>query len=58
MGNASYIIGIKIHQDKHHGTLCLSRESYSIKFLERFQLKDCSPSVDPIVKGDNSYFNH
>ena len=58
MGNASYVIDIKIHRDKHQGTLCLSQESYIIKILERFRLKYFSPSVAPFVKGDKFYLNH
>ena len=52
MGDASYVIGIKIHRDRLQGTLGLSQATYINKVLERFQMKDCSPSVAPIVKGD------
>ena len=52
MGDASYVIAIKIHRDRHQCTLGLSEESYINKILERFRMKDCSPSVDPIVKDD------
>ena len=51
MGDASYIIGIKIHRDRYRGVLGLSQETYINKVLERFQMKDCSPSITPIVKG-------
>ncbi|OIT38180.1 retrovirus-related pol polyprotein from transposon tnt 1-94, partial [Nicotiana attenuata] len=50
MGDASYVIGIKIHRDRHQGILGLSQENYINKVLERFRMKDCSPSVAPIVK--------
>jgi hypothetical protein len=30
----------------------LSQEAYINKVLERFNMKSCSPSVAPIVKGD------
>ena len=53
MGEASYVIGIKIHRDKFQGILDLSQETYINKVLERFQMKDCSLSVSPIVKGDS-----
>ena len=36
MGDTSYVIGIKNHQDRHQGTLGLSQESYINKILERF----------------------
>ena len=52
MGEASYVIGIKIHRDRGRCVLILSQETYLNKVLERFRMKDCSPSVAPIVKGD------
>ena len=36
MGDESYVISIKIHRDRHQGTLGLSQESYINKNLERF----------------------
>ena len=30
----------------------MSEETYINKVLERFRMKDCSPSVAPIVKGE------
>ena len=52
MGEASYVIGIKIIRDRLKGTLGLSQETYINKILERFHMKNCSPSVAPIEKGD------
>jgi len=52
MGEASYVIGIKIHRDRNRGILGLSQEAYINKVRERFNMKNCSPSVAPIVKGD------
>jgi len=52
MGEASYVIGIKIHMERCRGILGLSQETYIKKILERFNMKDCSTSVAPIVKGD------
>ena len=52
MDEASYAIGIKIQRDRSQGMLGLSQETYINKLLERFRMKDCSPSVAPIVKGD------
>jgi hypothetical protein len=57
MGEASYVIGIKIHKDRLRGILGLSQETYINKVLERFRMKDCSPSVAPIVKGDRFNLN-
>jgi hypothetical protein len=36
MGEASYVIGIKIHRDRFQGILGLSQETYINKILERF----------------------
>ena len=57
MGEASYVIGIKIHRDRFRGILGLSQETYINKILERFRIKDCSPSVAPIMKGDRFNLN-
>jgi hypothetical protein len=57
MGEASYVIGIKIHRDRFQGILGLSQETYINKVLERFRMNDCSPSVAPIVKGDRFNLN-
>ena len=57
MGEASYIIGIKIHRARSRGILGLSQETYINKVLERFQMEDCSPSVAPIMKGDKLSLN-
>jgi hypothetical protein len=57
MGEASYVIGIKIHRDIFRGILGLSHETYINKILERFWMKDCSPSIAPIVKGDRFNLN-
>lgn len=52
MGGACYVIGIKIHRDRSRDILGLSQETYINKVFERFRMKDCSPNVSPIVKGD------
>eukprot|EP00253_Pinus_taeda_P018371 PITA_18371 len=57
MYEASYVIGIKVHRDRFRGILSLSQETYINKILERFRMKDCSPSVAPIVKGDRFNLN-
>ena len=57
MGDAFYVIGIKIHRDKFQRILGLSQETYVNKVLERFQMKNCSPSIAPIVKGDRLNLN-
>ena len=57
MDEASYVIGIKIHRDKHKGILGLPLGTYINKVFERFRMKDCSPSVAPIIKGDRFNLN-
>jgi len=57
MGDASYVNDIKIHRDRPRGILGLSQETYINKILERFWMKDCSPSIAPIVKGDKFNLN-
>ena len=52
MGEASYVIGIKIHGERSRGILGLSQETYINKVLERFNMKNCSSSVAPIFKGE------
>ena len=54
MGDASYVIDIKIYRDSYRGVLGLSQETYINKVLERFRMKNCSSSIGPIVKGDRS----
>ena len=57
MGEASYVIGIKIHRERSRGILGLSQETYINKVLERFNMKNCSPSVAPILKGERFNLN-
>lgn len=49
MGDASYVIDIKIQRDRVRRILDLSQEAYINKVLERIQMKDCSPSIVSIV---------
>ena len=57
MGEASYVIGIKIHRDRSSDVLGLSQETYINKVIERFRMKGSSPSIAPIVKGDKLSLN-
>ena len=57
IGETSYVIGIKISRDRHQGVFGLSQETYINKVLERFQMRDYSPSVALIVKGDRFNLN-
>ena len=57
MGEASYVIGIKIHRERSRGIFGFSQETYINKVLERFNMKNCSSSVAPILKGDRFNLN-
>ena len=57
MGEASYVIDIKIKRDRSQRILGLSQETYINKVLERFRMKDCSPGIAPIVKCDRFSLN-
>jgi len=52
MGEASYVIGIKIFQKRSQGLLGLFEKTYIIKVLERFKMENFSASPVPIQKGD------
>jgi len=52
LGEASYVIGIEIHRDRSRKILGLSQKAYINKILERYNMKNCSTSIAPIVKGD------
>ncbi|RDX86008.1 hypothetical protein CR513_32717, partial [Mucuna pruriens] len=47
-----YVISIKIHGERSQGILSLSQKAYINKVLESFNMKDCSPSIAPIMKDD------
>ena len=57
MGEASYVIGIKIHRERSRGILGLSQETYINKVIERFNMKYCSSIIAPILKGDRFDLN-
>ena len=52
LGEASFVLGIKILWDRSQGILRLSQESYIDKVLDRFGMKDSKPGDTPIAKGD------
>nr|GEV00914.1 putative zinc finger, CCHC-type [Tanacetum cinerariifolium] len=52
LGEASYVIGIEIHQDRANGILGLSQKAYIEHILNRFNMKHCSPTVAPVIEGD------
>jgi len=42
LGEASYVLGIEIHQDRNKGVLGLSQKAYIEKVLERYNMHKCS----------------
>ncbi|XP_075096256.1 secreted RxLR effector protein 161-like [Nicotiana tabacum] len=52
MGEASYMIGIKIFCDRSQGALGLSQKCYIKRVLENFNMNNCSAGIVPIQKGD------
>ncbi|XP_070005939.1 secreted RxLR effector protein 161-like [Nicotiana tabacum] len=57
MGEASYVIGIEIRRDRSQKLLGLYLKAYIKRILERFGMKNCSPIVAPIIKGDKFSLN-
>ena len=52
LGDASFVLGIQIHQDRSRGTLGFLQKSYIEKILKRFGMHDCKPGDTPVAKGD------
>nr|CAN83337.1 hypothetical protein VITISV_004574 [Vitis vinifera] len=52
LGEASYVLGIKILRDRANGVLKLSQRTYIEKILKMFNMGNCRSSKAPIVKGD------
>ena len=50
MGEAAYILGVKISRDRSKKLLSLSQEPYINKILERFQMQHSKPIDTPIAK--------
>ena len=52
LGDAYFVLGIRIHRDRSRGILGLSQKSYIEKTLKRFFMNDCKPDDTPVAKGD------
>jgi hypothetical protein len=52
LGEALFVLGIKIHRDRSKGVLGLSQKAYLEKVLKKFSMHACNPTPAPIVKGD------
>ena len=51
MGEANYILGVKIKRDRSKKILALSQENYIQKILKRFHMSSCKPVDTPMSKG-------
>ena len=52
LGDASFVLGIQIHQVRSLSILGLSQKSYIEKILKRFGMHDWKPGDTPVAKGD------
>jgi hypothetical protein len=52
LGEASFVLRIKIHWDRRNVVLWLSQKTYLKKVLKKFSIHACNPTPAPIVKGD------
>ncbi|PKI68245.1 hypothetical protein CRG98_011381 [Punica granatum] len=57
MGEADYVLIIKMLRDRSRRLLGMSQENYIKKILERFQMDNCKPCDTPVVKGENLSLN-
>jgi hypothetical protein len=51
MGEAAYVLGIKIYRDRSRRLLALCQSTYLDKVLKRFRMENCNKGNLPIVKG-------
>ena len=51
-GNASYVLGIQIYQDRSKNILGLSQKDYIQKLLQRYVMQDCKPLDTLTAKGE------
>ncbi|XP_070008335.1 secreted RxLR effector protein 161-like [Nicotiana tabacum] len=57
MGESSYVTGIDIQRDRSQRLLGLSQKDYIEIILGRFEMKNCSSIVSPIIKSDKFSLN-
>ena len=53
MGEAFYILGVKIYSDCSHKLVTLLQEHYIKNILEWFNMQDCNPIDTPFARGEN-----
>ncbi|OMO60028.1 Reverse transcriptase, RNA-dependent DNA polymerase [Corchorus capsularis] len=51
MGEASYVLGVKIIRDRSKKLLALSQAPYILKMLEKFRMHNCNIVKTPMVEG-------
>jgi hypothetical protein len=51
MGEAAYVLGIKIYRDRSRRLLALSQSTYLDKVLKRFRMENSKKGNLPVVKG-------
>ncbi|KAI5314285.1 hypothetical protein L3X38_043461 [Prunus dulcis] len=52
LGEANYVLGIKISREKDRKLIGLSQKAYIEKILKRFNMKNCTGCDVPFSKGD------
>ncbi|CAJ2653575.1 unnamed protein product [Trifolium pratense] len=57
LGDASFVLGIRILRDRSQGILGLSQRSYIDTVLDRFSMKDSKPGDTPVARGDKFILN-
>ena len=53
MGEAFYILGVKIHSDRYHKLVTFLQEHSIKNILEWFNMQDCNPIGTPFARGEN-----
>ena len=52
MGEADYILGVKIQRDHSKKFVTLSQQTYIKKILERFRMNSCKSMDTPVARGE------
>ena len=55
LGEASYVLGIRILRDRPSGIMRLSQQTYIKHIMKMFNMQSCSFGKTPIVKGDRFF---
>ena len=51
MGEAHYMLGLKITRDRSTRQLCLSQQEYVSRVIERYGMTNCNPAWTPLTPG-------